>query len=85
MVSALDPEVVLHRLVEVAVPRLADSCSVFVERAGRLHQVASRVRARVQFSNQLETVSFDLQSGHPLTEAYNSGEPVVVDSIRRGR
>jgi serine/threonine-protein kinase RsbW len=81
MVSALEPSQVLERLIDAAVPRLADSCAVFVARDTRLEQVALRIRG-VSDPAALGEVSFAIENDHPLSRAYRSGEPVVVDAIR---
>lgn len=81
MVSALDPRAVLDQLVELAVPRLADACTVYVERAGALHRVATRVRGVPDAPPRLGTEPFDTSGATPLGRVYRTGQSEILHQL----
>ncbi|HZP28361.1 MAG TPA: GAF domain-containing protein, partial [Acidimicrobiia bacterium] len=82
LVSVLDPREVLERLVAAAVPRLADSCAVHVERGGRLHRVAMRIDGIADAASLLVAQPVDTQTEHPLARAFTTAELQVLEILR---
>ena len=82
MTSVLDPREVLERLVDAAVPRLADSCAVHVERDGLLHRVAMRIDGIPDASSVLAAQPFDTRADHPLARAFTTAEPEMLQVVR---
>src|SRR4051794_14756176 len=85
MVSSLDPEEVLQRLVELAVPRLGDWCAVSVEDEGVLRLVAMRVAGRPEVNEKAvaaDPVPVDADVVSAL--AFRSAEVQVLPEIPEG-
>lgn len=82
MVSALDPDEIVTRLVELAVPRLAKWCAVYAVEQHRLRRVALRVIDEGSVAGGLAEVrTLPLGGDGPLERAYRSGEMQVVDDV----
>ncbi len=81
MISALDPDEVLHRLVRLAVPRLASWCAVYVAEAEGLRRAA--------VENSMPDLTVDLApsaylpatADNPVTRVFERGTPedIAVD------
>lgn len=82
MVSALDPDQVVQRLVGLAVPHLAPWCAVYVAERDRLERVALEVTAEVPAGAALrDSGSVPLDGPSALARAYRSGETIVVERV----
>ena len=79
MISALEPEDVVRRLVELAVPRLADSCAVFLARDGFLVRQAIAIRVQATVTAQLDDAGrIPLDADHALCRAFRLGKPEPI-------
>jgi serine/threonine-protein kinase RsbW len=84
MVSALDPNEVVKRLVQLAVPRLAPWCAVYVNERDRLERVAIEVAGHGTLADQLRRSNpIAVGSDSPVAIAYRSGRVQVVPSVTR--
>ena len=84
MVSALDPDRVVERLVRLAVPRLAPWCAVYVAERHRLTRVAGETAEGAASSDELAAeppVSTD--SDAALAVSYRTGQTQMVFASRR--
>ncbi len=84
MVSALDPDRVVERLVRLAVPRLAPWCAVYVAERHRLTRVAGETAEGATSSDELAAdppVSTD--SDAALAVSYRTGQTQMVFAPRR--
>jgi GAF domain-containing protein len=81
MTSALEPRDVLERLLDLAVPRLADACLVYVERDGLLHRVAARVRDVTAVDNLLNGEPVPVERDTPLSNVYRTGEVLMLHDL----
>ncbi|HLK45378.1 MAG TPA: GAF domain-containing protein, partial [Acidimicrobiales bacterium] len=82
MVSDLNPSHVVERLVELAVPRLAPWCAVYVASEEVLRRVAVEIAADATLADHLrgmDTVHVD--SDTALARCYRTGDAEVVASI----
>ena len=82
MVSALDPVVVVRRLVSLAVPRLAPWCAVYVAERDHLRRVALEVDDDPGFAARLhdrDAVTTDSTS--PLAVCFRRRETIVVPRV----
>ena len=82
MVSSLDPDEVLRRLVELAVPRLGDWCAVMVEEDGMLRLAALRVAGLPHVTERAfpdDPIAVDADS--PTARAFRTGEVQEVPEI----
>ncbi len=79
MVSALEPERVIDALVQLAVPRLAPWCGVYVAEGTMLRRVAIRISGDRRLSAELrDDGGLSVHAPQPLARAFRSGETVVV-------
>jgi GAF domain-containing protein len=82
MVSALDPAVVVRRLVRLAVPRLAPWCAVYVAERDGLHRVAVDVLDDRELAAELyEARTIPTDSSSPLAASYRTGKTNVVPVV----
>jgi GAF domain-containing protein len=81
MVSVLEPREVLERLVDAAVPTLADSCAVHVERDGLLQRVAVRIDGMARAAEVLGFQPVDTRADHPLARAFTSAQPQILEVL----
>jgi GAF domain-containing protein len=82
MVSALDPAVVVRRLVRLAVPRLAPWCAVYVAERDGLHRVAVDVLDNRELAAELyQARTIPTDSTSPLAVSVRTGETVVVPVV----
>jgi GAF domain-containing protein len=80
MISALDPDLVVHRLVQLAVPRLADSCAVFIARDGYLVRQAIAIRAdEVVTTRFVDAGRIPVEADLPVCAAFRTGRPHIVE------
>jgi GAF domain-containing protein len=82
MVSALDPDQVVQRLVRLAVPSLAPWCAVYVADRNLLHRVALDVAdEQASLTGELpETSAVSTDSQTPLALTFRSGKTRVVSA-----
>ena len=78
MISSLEPNEVLRRLVRLAVPRFADACAVSVERDGALHRVAMEVRGHPEVEQLVGVDPLPVASEHPVARTYRNGRMEVL-------
>jgi serine phosphatase RsbU (regulator of sigma subunit) len=82
MVSALDPQEVLRRLVRLAVPRLAPWCAVYVADQGQLQRVAIEIAGHRELVDELRLAEpVPIDSASPLASAYRAGAVQIVPDI----
>lgn len=78
MVSALDPRHVIEVLVDLAVPRLAPWCAVYVAEGRALRRVALRIEGDPSLAAELRgQLAGTVGDRNPLAEVFRSGEPGV--------
>jgi GAF domain-containing protein len=84
MVSELDPDEIVNRLVRLAVPELAPWCAVYVGEGNVLRRVALEVAAGAALTERLQVNrTVPVGAAVPLAEAYRSGELRVVPRLSR--
>lgn len=82
MVSELDPDVIVDRLVELAVPRLAPWCAVYAGEGNTLRRVAFGMADEgAIFAGLRDLASVPLESESPLVQVYTSGEARFVPDV----
>ncbi len=79
MISALEPERVLRRLVRLAVPALAPWCAVYVAEKGRLRRVAIEVQGHPDLAEEPGAEATVDVAPDPV-----GGDPVGGDFVRAG-
>jgi GAF domain-containing protein len=78
MLSALDPEEVLRRLVRFSVPTLAPWCAVYVAEGGVLRRAAIEIEGEPELGAQLlHADAVDIASDNALAVAYRTGTTQV--------
>jgi GAF domain-containing protein len=83
MTNVLEPREVIDRLLEIAVPNLADSCAVHIERDGMLHRVAMRIDGIPDAASVVVSQPFDTRMlDHPLARAFATAQAQVLPIIR---
>ena len=84
LTSSLDPETILTRLAQLAVPRLADWCVIDLrEESGAYRRLVGAHSDRTKAERVAELTRdyrFDVGRG-PIAEVMRSGEPQLVESI----
>ncbi len=84
MVSALNPDQVVRRLVLLAVPRLAPWCGVYVAEKRMLRRVAIEIAdPAVHLDEQPEERTVSTDSDAPLAIVYRTGQTRVVSTSSR--
>jgi len=84
MVSALDPSEVVRRLVQLAVPRLAPWCAVYVNENDRLERVAIEVSGHGPLAEALRrSNAIAIGSDSPVAVSFRTGEVQVVPQVTR--
>jgi serine phosphatase RsbU (regulator of sigma subunit) len=78
MISSLEPNEILRRLVRLAVPRFADACAVSVERDGALHRVAIEVRDHPEVARLVGVDPIPVDSDHPSARTYRKGRMELI-------
>ena len=82
MVSSLDPDEVLRRLVELAVPQLGDWCAVMVEDEGVLRLAALRVAGRPEIDEKaVPDNPVPVDADDPSAHAFTTGEVQIVPEV----
>jgi len=82
MISAQDPEEIVRSLVQLAVPRLAPWCAVYVAEEGQLVRVAIEISADPVLATELrDAPPVGVDSDVPLARAFRTGETVVLPCI----
>lgn len=82
MVSALDPDEIVTRLVDLAVPRLAKWCAVYAVEERHLRRVALRVVEGEGVVGELSAVrTLPLGAASPLENAFRSREIQIVEDV----
>ena len=84
MVSDLNPDHVVERLVHLAVPRLAPWCAVYVSEGEHLRRVAIEVADRGELARNLRGLdAVAIGSESPLAVCYRTGTAQLVPIVRR--
>jgi serine phosphatase RsbU (regulator of sigma subunit)/uncharacterized protein YigA (DUF484 family) len=84
MVSAVDPNDVVRRLVQLAVPRLAPWCAVYVSGDDRLERVAIEVSGHGRLAEALRRSNpIPITSDSPVAVSYRTGDVQIVSSVTR--
>lgn len=78
MITAREPSEVLERLVKLSVPRLGDSCTVYLADGAVLRRVAIAVHGFPDVGARLRSESLPLDLDEPHTRAFKTGRTVVV-------
>ena len=79
MVSALDPQAVIDALSNLAVPRLAPWCGIYVVEGHTLRRVAIQIAGDQELAAELRNQhALSVDNHHPLTKAFRTTESVVV-------
>lgn len=82
MVSELDADVIVSRLVELAVPRLAPWCAVYSVEGDGLRRVALGLAKEGPLADRLREVTVvPLQSERALVRVYKTGRPDFVPDV----
>lgn len=85
MVSALDPEMVVDRLVHLAVPRLAPWCAVYVAENATVRRVAvgtaETAGGRRWATDLFGAETLDTHRAGPVGEVLRSGRTLVIPSV----
>jgi GAF domain-containing protein len=82
MVSELDPQSVVRKLVLLAVPRLAPWCAVYVAERNTLRRVAIEIAGHTELAAQLRGLeAVDFASESPLAVCYRTGQAQVVPRV----
>lgn len=82
MVSALDPQQIVRSLVELAVPRLAPWCAVYVAEQDHLVRVAVEIAPDPLLAGELRNAGpIPIAADIPLSAVYRSGETAVVAHV----
>ena len=84
MISALDPDEIVLRLVRLAVPRLAPVCAVYAADGDVLTRVALEARGSPSLVTRLrELATVPVNANAPLALAYRTGEVQLIVDIER--
>ena len=84
MVSAVDPNEVVRRLVQLAVPRLAPWCAVYVSEDDRLERVAIEVSGHGRLADALSRANpIPIASDNAVALSYRTGDVLIVPSVSR--
>lgn len=78
MVSALDPDQILRRLVRLAVPRLAPWCAVYVEEGDHLRQEAFQAAGRPRAPTRDHLPEVRVDADVPLAAVFRTGLTKMV-------
>lgn len=79
MISAQDPDEIVRSLVQLAVPRLAPWCAVYVAEDGRLVRVAIEISADPALAGELrDAPAVAVDADVPLAQAYRTGTTLVM-------
>jgi|HubBroStandDraft_1064217.scaffolds.fasta_scaffold09070_1 GAF domain-containing protein len=82
MVSALDPAVVVRRLVRLAVPRLAPWCAMYVAERDGLRRVAVDIQGNPELAAELQRQPpIAIDSGSPVAASFRRRETIVVPTV----
>ena len=79
MVSALEPQAIIDALADLAVPRLAPWCGIYVVEGQRLRRVAIQIAGDRELAAELRNQhALSIDDQHPLTKAFRTAESIVV-------
>ncbi len=81
MVTAREPAEVLDRIVKLAVPRLADWCTVYLADGDVLRRVSMAVQGHPEVAERYRAVPLDLALDTPQARAYRTGAPQTVCEV----
>ncbi len=81
MVTAREPAEVLDRIVRLAVPRLADWCTVYLADGDVLRRVSMAVHGHPEVAERYRAVPLDLGVDTPQARAYRTGSPQTVSEV----
>jgi GAF domain-containing protein len=79
LVSSREPTEVMERLVDLAVPRLGDWCTVYMVDGSALRREAMAVAGHPELVEQLKATSLSLDADTPQTRTFRSGQPEWMD------
>jgi GAF domain-containing protein len=82
MVSALDPDVIVRRLVRLAVPRLAPWCAMYVAEPDGLRRVAIDIQGDPELAAHLQRQRpIPIDAPSPVAECFRKRQTIVVPEV----